>query len=232
MANLYARDTALTDVKGRSDYISNPSRQEEILLHEKNMKYTWNDYVNFENENQKTHFKNVQARETVVALPNELSENKDQLKSFCDDIAKSLYGNNRDYEYSVHWNEKRTNLHVHFIYSEREINSEAQIKRYKRDLWVDGKTGRTCSKNAPGAILRCQKGDIQRDKDGNPKYDTSPFTIKDKKYNNKNWLDVRNKRIKDVFDKHKYKIQIFDKNSLFIPQKKCTRVVKQIIGFM
>ena len=181
MANLYARDTALNNVSGRSEYISDQKRQEEIVLHEKNMKFTWQDYSNFEANNQKSSNKNIEARETVIALPNELYQDKKKLKAFCDDLAKSMYGVNRDYEYAVHWNKARTNLHVHFIYSEREVNLEATPKRYKRDLWVNGKTGKTCSKNSPEAILRCQKGDIQRDSEGNIKYDNSPFTVKDKK---------------------------------------------------
>ncbi|MCC9878766.1 hypothetical protein HK152_02670 [Streptococcus agalactiae] len=34
MANIYARETALKNVVGRSDYISNPKRQEELGLHQ------------------------------------------------------------------------------------------------------------------------------------------------------------------------------------------------------
>ena len=52
MANIYARETALKNVVGRSDYISNPKRQEDIVLHKKEMKHTWKEYADFEKANQ------------------------------------------------------------------------------------------------------------------------------------------------------------------------------------
>ncbi|WP_044683155.1 relaxase/mobilization nuclease domain-containing protein, partial [Streptococcus suis] len=181
MANIYARETALKNVVGRSDYISNPKRQEDIVLHKKEMKHTWKEYADFEKANQKSKNPNVQARETVVALPNDLAKDREKLEQFCDLLAKRMYGENRDYEYAVHWNQSRTNLHAHFIYSERERNLESKPKVYKRDLWADSKTGRTCKKDHPNAVLRAKKGEVMKDKDGNIKYDTEPFTAKDKR---------------------------------------------------
>ncbi|MDG6194553.1 relaxase/mobilization nuclease domain-containing protein [Lactococcus petauri] len=195
MANIYARETALKNVVGRSDYISNSSRQEEIVFHQKNMKNSWQDYADFEKQNKKSVNQNIEARETVVALPNDLYQDKQLLQKFCDRLAEKMYGKNRDYEYAVHWNSSRTNLHAHFIYSERERNLERKPKIYKRDIWADSKTGRTCKKDSPNAVLRCKKGEIQRDKDGNIKYEDSPFTPKDTKYKNKNWLTERNKLV-------------------------------------
>ncbi|MCC9896924.1 hypothetical protein HK149_13100 [Streptococcus agalactiae] len=54
MANIYARETALKNVVGRSDYISNPKRQEEIVLHKQEMKHDWKEYADFEKANQKS----------------------------------------------------------------------------------------------------------------------------------------------------------------------------------
>lgn len=222
MANIYARETALKNVAGRSDYISNNSRQEEIVLHKQNMQYSWQDYIDFEKQNKKSVNENIQARETVIALPNDLYNDKKELEAFCDALGKKLYGSNRDYEYAVHWNSSRTNLHAHFIYSERERNQERQPKRYKRDIWADSKTGRTCKKESPNAVLRCKKGEIQKDKEGNIKYDDNPFTAKDKKFNNKNWLSERNKLIQAVFSSFKHDIDIFDRSTQ-IAQKKLSK---------
>ena len=222
MANIYARETALKNVVGRSDYISNSSRQEEIVFHKKNMVNSWQDYSDFEKQNKKSVNENIEARETVVALPNDLYQDKQLLQKFCDRLAEKMYGNNRDYEYAVHWNSSRTNLHAHFIYSERERNLERKPKIYKRDIWADSKTGRTCKKDSPNAVLRCKKGDIQRDKDGNIKYEDSLFTPKDTKYKNKNWLQERNKLIQGVFREFKHDINIFDRNTQ-IAQKKLTK---------
>jgi len=133
-----------------------------------------------------------------------------------------MYGDNRDFEYAVHWNSARTNLHVHFIYSERERNLKREPKRYKRDIWADSQTGKTCKKDHPTAILRCKKGAIQTDKDGNPKYDDALFTTKDKKYNNKNWLVERNNLIQAVFSEFEHPIDLFDRETQ-LPQKKITK---------
>lgn len=226
MANLYSRETVLKNITGRSKYISTEKetkkeyQKERIVLHEKNMKHTWEEYAQYEKTHQKTANKNNEGRETVIALPNELANDTKKLKIFCDDLAKSLYGINRDYEYAVHWNEKRNNLHVHYIYSEREINSKATPKVYKKDLWVDPKTGKACKKDTPQAILRCKKGDIQKDKEGNIKYNTDPFTTKDRKFIGKKWLIDSKKQIQEVFKKYNFEIGIFDKSKGFIPQKK------------
>ena len=75
----------------------------------------------------------------MVALPNDLAKDSEKLEQFCDLLAKRMYGENRDYEYAVHWNQSRTNLHAHFIYSERERNLESKPKVYKRDLWLIAK---------------------------------------------------------------------------------------------
>lgn len=101
MANIYARETALKNVVGRSDYISNSSRQEEIVFHQKNMKNSWQDYADFEKQNKKSVNQNIEARETVVALPNDLYQDKQLLQKFCDRLAEKMYGKNRDYEGSV-----------------------------------------------------------------------------------------------------------------------------------
>jgi len=222
MPNVYARESSLNNVIGRSDYISNPKRQEDILLHKKDMHHSWQEYVAFEKSHKKSANENIQARESVVALPNELADDLKKLEHFCDRLAEKMYGNNRDYEYAVHWNKTRTNLHVHFIYTERERNSERQAKTYKRDIWADPKTGRTCSKDHPNALLRCKKGAIQKDKQGNIKYDTATFSIKDKTYSRKSWIETQRQLIKEVFQEFNQEISLFNPQTQ-LPQKKLTK---------
>ncbi|MCC9885616.1 hypothetical protein HK151_12990, partial [Streptococcus agalactiae] len=64
-----------------------------------------------------------------------------------------------------------------------------------------------------------------KDKDVNIKYKTEPFTAKDKRFNNKSWLEERNKLIKDVFQVFKYEIGIFDQETQ-IAQKKLYKGAK------
>lgn len=220
MPNIYARDSALSNVLGRSNYINNEKRQEHIELKINSKMYSWSDYISFEKKNKKSTNKNIEARETVIALPNELSKNKDELKNVCDSLGNNLYGNNRDYEYAVHWNKSKSNLHVHFIYTERERINDIQPKIYKKNLWIDSETGRACKEDNPNALLRCKKGDIQKDKNGNIKYNIEPFTAKDPKYKNKNWLKERNKIIQKTLSDFGYNLDIQDEETPFLSQRK------------
>lgn len=72
MAKVYARVTSLNNAVGRSDYISNPDRQDHIYNHEKSRDFDWKEYAEFEKNNQKSSVKNNEARELVVGLPNEI----------------------------------------------------------------------------------------------------------------------------------------------------------------
>lgn len=220
MANAYSRTTKLKNISGRADYISNPTRQENIVLHEKNMEHDWSEYAEFEKENQRSKLANNQGREIVIALPNELADYPKTMKTLCDDLSKELLGNNRDYEYAVHWNESKTNLHMHLIFSERERNPERVRKTYKRDMWYDKETNKLAKAHAENAELRYKKGDIMKDKEGNIRYtDEKKFTIKDKKFVSKQFLVTQKKIIQKVFRSHDFDISIFDpKNE--IAQKK------------
>lgn len=225
MANVYSRQTKISNVVGRSDYISNEKRQEHIVLHSKSSEFDWKDYVDFEENNKRTDKANNQARELVIALPNKLADNEN-IKACCDELAINLLGSNRDYEYAVHWNKSHTNLHMHLLFSERERNKDLQPKVYKRDMYVDQKTGKTCKKDNPNAVLRIKKGDIQKDKDGNIKYNSDKFTVKDPKFKQKAWLEENQKIIQKTLGKYGYKLNIFDKNSNDIAQKKLYKGAK------
>lgn len=225
MANVYSRQTKISNVVGRSDYISNEKRQEKIVLHSKSSEFDWKDYVDFEENNKRTDKANNQARELVIALPNKLADNEN-IKACCDELAINLLGSNRDYEYAVHWNKSHTNLHMHLLFSERERNKDLQPKVYKRDMYVDQKTGKTCKKDNPNAVLRIKKGDIQKDKDGNIKYNSDKFTVKDPKFKQKAWLEENQKIIQKTLGKYGYKLNIFDKNSNDIAQKKLYKGAK------
>ena len=92
-----------------------------------------------ENAHQENQRQN-EAREMIIALPNELADkNKNQtsaeqkiiLKEICDELVNQIVGEGHDHEYAVHWNHDRTNLHVHILYSERKV-IQTEPKRYKK----------------------------------------------------------------------------------------------------
>lgn len=220
MANAYSRTTKLKSISGRSDYISNPNRQENIVLYEKNMAHEWSEYADFEKENQRSHVANNQGREIVIALPNELSKDPEKLKRLCDDLSKKMLGSNRDYEYAVHWNAAKTNLHMHLIFSERKRNTERQPKVYKRDMWYDKDSNKMAKAHADNAELRFKKGEVMKDKGGNIRFDDDrPFTVKDKRFKSKMFLVEQKEIIQQTFKEYGFQIDIFDSKKE-IAQKK------------
>ena len=212
MAKVYSRMTKVNNVTGRSDYISNNDRQEFLILTEKSSDFDWKEYADFEKTNQKSKEKNNEARELVIALPNEMSENfsDEMLEDFSHDLAKELLGENRDYEFALHFNQAKTNFHMHLLFSERERATTREPKRYKRDMWFDKTTNRMAKANTENAELRYKKGEIMKDKQGNVRYDDALFTKKEKKFTERSWLKEHQKTIQSVLAEYNYVLDIFD----------------------
>lgn len=79
----------------------------------------------------------------------------------CQDLAAKTIGKNHDYEYAVHWNEAGTNLHLHILFSEREVGTgEMVAQKYKRDIWMDRDTHVLAKAKAPNAELVHRKGKL------------------------------------------------------------------------
>lgn len=212
MAKVYARVTKLNHVAGRSNYISNPEKQEHIYTHEKSRDFDWKEYADFEKNNQKSSVKNNEARELVLWLPNEISELPEEVRAKIGHaLATDILGNNRDYEFALHFNDSLTNFHMHLIFSEREVAPEAEIKRYKRDMWYDKETNRMAKANAPGAELRYKKGQPMKDKDGMLRYNVQPFSKKDPKFTTQRWItkDVK-EQIQQTLGRYGYQLDLFD----------------------
>ena len=220
MANVYGRVAKISNAVGRSNYINDEERQEEIVLHKENIQHSWEEHSSFEKEHQKTNVANNEALEVHVALPNELAQDKEKLESVCDDLVKDIVGFNKDYEYSVHWNHNRTNLHVHILFSERENQKDLEPKIYKKDIWQDRDTHRLAKAHAENAELVHKKGDIQRDKEGNIKYKTDIFKPKDTQYIKRNWVHDVREITQKILKSHGYELDITTKESPYLAQKK------------
>ena len=222
MAAVYSRIAKISNAEGRSEYITDEKRQEEIVLHKESMQYSWAEHSSFEKGNQKSNVANNEALEVHIALPNELAEDNRRLEQVCDDLAHEIVGENKDYEYAVHWNHNRTNLHVHILFSERENQMELEPKVYKKDIWQDKDTHKLAKANSENAVLVHKKGEVQRDKAGNINYQTDIFKVKDKKFTERWWLHHKNKIVKDTLNKYGYKLDLHDgiKNNPYLSQKK------------
>lgn len=160
MPTVFAQIQKITNAKGRHEYLTDPERQEDIVLAKESMQYSWQQHSDYEISNKKTNTKNNEALEIVIKLPNDLHTDKRKLEQVCDDLSKHLVGDNHDHEYAVHWNKSRTNLHMHLLFSERENNLEVSPKVYKKDIWQDKDTHKLAKANDLNAELVHKKGEI------------------------------------------------------------------------
>lgn len=227
MAGVYGRIAKISNVVGRSNYINDAERQEEIVLHKENMRYSWEEHSAFEKTHQKTSVANNEALEIHVALPNILAQDKEKLEQVCDDLANEVVCINKDYEYSVHWNHNRSNLHVHILFSERENQMDLEPKVYKKDIWKDKVTHKLAKAGAENAILVHKKGEVQKDKEGNIKYQTDIFKAKDTKFIQSSFVHEKNRIVERVMQFHGYNLEYQDKDSPYLAQKKLFKGANQ-----
>lgn len=230
MPNVFARTTKINNAVGRSAYISDQThKQEEVVLHKASMVYDWKFYHEYE----LTHQKNAgqtqnEAREVLLPLPNELAsqykgkttvEQKEKIEKICDDLAKEIVGENHDYEYAVHWNKARTNLHCHLMFSEREVVdlSLLEPKTYAKDIWQDPVTHKLTKKGV-GKLVH-KKGELMY-RDGQPVYKTEPLSAKDTRYKEKSFMVQRDLAYQKIMSDHGYDFDINDNRSPYLSQKK------------
>ena len=247
MPNIYAQSTKIHNVVGRSEYLTDDvkmnvnsgrseyisgqsGRQEEVVLHIKDMTHDWKFYASYERSHEHNPGqKQNEARELIIALPNELAgkekgtttiAQKEILRNICTDLADEIIGPDHDREIAVHWNHSRTNLHVHILYSERAIVRDPQIRQYKKDIWIDSATGRLAKVGSEGAVLVHRKGDPMLNEDGSYKYSSDPLTPKDIRFKQHSFMWLRNKAIQKVMDSYGYHLDIQDRSTPFLSQRK------------
>lgn len=202
----YVRATKLTDIVGRSAYITNKTgrHKEEDILYCGGAVEDWKPYQDYERTHQRSSEPNNEGRELIVALPNSWGGliGKPLLKSRIDSLAKQLLGKDTDYQSAVHWNKAHTNLHVHYIFSERQKCPQTNAKGttndyYDRDIYLtqDGKIAR---RKADRAVD--EHGNVKPPvhRKGEPK--NQEFTSKDPKYKSKAWLQGVKKTVAHTFE--------------------------------
>ena len=195
MPNLYARQTALTNVGGRIDYISNPKRQEHLLaVFDGAADHVAGAYwrqLAHECRAASKHATSgrscVQGRELVIQLSNSLLQRL-SAEEIAEKLARSFEARyDRPCMVAVHFNKDRTNLHAHLIYSERSLLEEPKEKVAPRALFFD-EAGKRCYKKAeilddageirPGCRI-VAKGEI---------YERRFFGAVDQTFSQKGWL--------------------------------------------
>ena len=217
----------LSNVKGRISYISDPKRQEHLYATfstREDMTF-WNDLAKECQDEFKrfgTEGKCIEARELIIALPEEYTQYDPQmvLRSFTQEFKKRY-----DVECvsALHHNKTKRNYHIHLIFSERRLLQEPDIKIATRNVFYDelGKRVRT-KKEITGEDGKIREGCTVIKK--GEVYESHLFTQKDEMFKNKLFLDEVKQFYTALINRHiedpEHRLKVFDPNSVYLPTKK------------
>ena len=114
----------LTNLKGRINYISSHARQENLyVVYETTDRKFWTELAKCNQEEFKksgTEGTCIEARELIIALPESFQEyDRNLLLQLFAEQFRSTYG--VQCTAALHHNKKKTNYHIHLIYSERKV---------------------------------------------------------------------------------------------------------------
>lgn len=164
----------------------------------------------------------IEARELIIALPESFIKYQPQklLKIFTEKF-KQKYG--VECVSALHHNKKKTNYHIHLIFSERELLEKEEVKTASRNLFYNENRKRVRTKKEIqdefGEVRKgctiIPKGEVyERHCFGNKKiwFKDVGFLPEVKKY----YTNMINYYIKNSNDK----LTVFDKNSVYIATKK------------
>ena len=146
--NVFIQESKLRNVSGRITYISSTAKQENLYaVYETTERPFWNKLAK---QNRKDFVKSgssgecIEARELIIALPEELQQYdpNELLREYVENF-KSRYG--VECIAALHHNKRKTNYHIHLIFSERKLLDEPIRKIATRNMFYDesGKHVRT-----------------------------------------------------------------------------------------
>ena len=158
----------------------------------------------------------------IIALPEVYTryEPQEVLEDFTEEFRKR-YG--VECVSALHHNKRKTNYHIHLIFSERKLLPEPDIKRATRSVFYDetGKRVRT-KKEITGEDGQIRKGCTVIKK--GEIYESHLFTVKDDKFKSEPFLREVKEIYTDLINRHisnpEQQLKVFDKNSVYLPTKK------------
>lgn len=222
----FIRQYKLDDVCGRCDYIGNPDRQEYLYATYSTVEPEfWRELAeqnqyDFKRSNSKG--KCIEARELVVALPESFQEyDRELLLQLFAEQFRSIYG--VQCTAALHHNKKKTNYHIHLIYSERKVLEKKEIKRASRNMFYDEKGKHVRTKKE----ILDEKGNVQNGCYIIPKgeiYEMSFFDSKEEIFKKHSFLnevkqiytDLINQLVKDEAEK----LCVFEADGPYLATKK------------
>ena len=216
----------LPNVKGRISYITSHARQENLYATYRTADNEF--WSNLARESQQefkqsgTEGKCIEARELIIALPEIYTryEPQEVLEDFTEEFRRR-YG--VECVSALHHNKRKTNYHIHLIFSERKLLPEPDIKIATRSVFYDetGKRVRT-KKEIIGEDGQIRKGCTVIKK--GEVYESHLFTVKDDKFKSEPFLREVKEIYTDLINRHisdpEQQLKVFDKNSVYLPTKK------------
>lgn len=216
----------LPGVKGRISYITSSARQENLYAtyHTADNAF-WSNLARESQQEFKrsgTEGKCIEARELIIALPEIYTQYEPQqvLEDFTEQFRRR-YG--VECVSALHHNKRKTNYHIHLIFSERKLLSEPDIKIASRSVFFDetGKRVRT-KKEIVGEDGQIRKGCTVIKK--GEVYESHLFTAKDERFKSEPFLREVKEVYTDLINCHisdpEQQLKVFDKNSVYLPTKK------------
>ena len=217
----------LPDVRGRITYISSHAKQENLYaVYETTDCHYWTELAKCnqqEFEKSNTEGKCIEAREFIIALPESFPNlyEPDKLLQLFTDRFKEKYG--VECVSALHHNKRKTNYHIHLIFSERELLPEPIEKTATRNMFYNeqGKHVRTKKEifdengNVRKGCKIVKKGEV---------YERNLFTAKDKLFKQENFVDEVKHFYTDLINllvkDDKEKLHVFDNSRLYLATKK------------
>ena len=216
----------LPNVKGRISYITSHARQENLYATYRTADSTF--WSNLARESQQefqrsgTEGKCIEARELIIALPEVYTQYEPQqvLTDFTEEFRRR-YG--VECVSALHHNKRKTNYHIHLIFSERKLLPEPDVKVASRSVFFDetGKRVRT-KKEITGEDGQIRKGCTVIKK--GEVYESHLFTAKDTRFKGEPFLREIKEVYTELINRHisdpEQHLKVFDKNSVYLPTKK------------
>ena len=131
----------LHNVRGRITYISSHAKQENLYaVYETTDRHYWTELARFNQQEflkSGTEGKCIEARELIIALPESFPDlyDPDRLLQMFTNRFKEKYG--VECVSALHHNKRKTNYHIHLIFSERELLPEPIEKIATRNMFYD-----------------------------------------------------------------------------------------------
>lgn len=227
----FVRQSKLSDVTGRIDYISNLKRQEYLYATYQTEGATPEFWKNLARKNQ-LDFKAsgsvgkcIEGREFIIALPESFVQYRtDDMVSLFAQVFHLRYG--VECSAALHHNKTKTNYHIHLVFSERKMLEHPEIKIATRNMFYDehGKHKRTKKEitdehgNIRAGCSIIHKGEV---------YESHIFAKKEEWFKSKAFTKEVKEMFTDIINRYvkeeSEKLSVFQQGGVYLPTKKIGR---------